>query len=176
MTEWLNWNELSSATLTSLPFLRNASIFSPYTIRLVLIYFYFDFLIAFILFHIQNNIKCFLWYLFMLYIFSFNIPMCWDYLFCFFPNTFVVVQLLGHAWFFATPWTATCQASLSLTIFQCLLKLMSIDSVMISNHLISSHPLSSSFPPAFSLCLNQNLSQWVHSLHQVEFQLQHHFF
>ena len=104
-----NWTEMNWIVLplTSLPFLRNASIFSPYTIRLVLIYFYFDFLIAFILFHIQNNIKCFLWYLFM-WFFSFNIPMCWDYLLCFSPNTFVVVQLLGHAWFFATPWTAAC--------------------------------------------------------------------
>ena len=39
------------------------------------------------------------------------------------------------------PWTAACQASLSLTNFQSLLKLMSIDSVMPSNHLILYHPL-----------------------------------
>ena len=53
----------------------------------------------------------------------------------------VVVQLLSHVWLFATPWTAICQASLSFTISQNLLKLMSIESVMPSNHLILCHPL-----------------------------------
>ena len=42
---------------------------------------------------------------------------------------------------FATPWTAACQASLSFTISWSLLKLMSIESVMPSNHLILCHPL-----------------------------------
>ena len=46
------------------------------------------------------------------------------------------VQLLGHVWIFAIPWTATCQASLSITNSQSLLKLISIESVMWSNHLI----------------------------------------
>ena len=40
-----------------------------------------------------------------------------------------------------TPWTAACQASLSFTISQSLLKLMSIELVMPSNHLILCHPL-----------------------------------
>ena len=40
-----------------------------------------------------------------------------------------------------TPWTAACQASLSITNYQSLLKLMSIESVMPSNHLILCHPL-----------------------------------
>ena len=40
-----------------------------------------------------------------------------------------------------TPWTARCQASLSFTVFQRLLKLMSIESVMPSNHPILCHPL-----------------------------------
>ena len=40
-----------------------------------------------------------------------------------------------------TPWTAACQASLSFTIFQSLPKLMSIESVMPSNHPILCHPL-----------------------------------
>jgi len=40
-----------------------------------------------------------------------------------------------------TPWTAACQASLSFTISQSLLKLMSIESVIPSNHLILCHPL-----------------------------------
>ena len=50
---------------------------------------------------------------------------------------------------FATPWTAACQASLSITNSQSLLKLMFIESVMPSNHLILCHPLlllSSIFP------------------------------
>ena len=50
---------------------------------------------------------------------------------------------------FATPWTAACQASLSITISWRLLKLMSIESVMPSNHLILCHPLlllPSTFP------------------------------
>ena len=50
--------------------------------------------------------------------------------------TFVVVQSLNHVRLFATPWTAACQASLSFTISQSLLKLMSIESVIPSNHFI----------------------------------------
>ena len=42
---------------------------------------------------------------------------------------------------YATPWTAACQASLSITNFQSLFKLMSIESVMPSNHLILCRPL-----------------------------------
>ena len=51
------------------------------------------------------------------------------------------VQSLNHVWIFATPWTAAHQASLSITNPQSLLKLMSIESVMSSNHLILCHPL-----------------------------------
>ena len=54
---------------------------------------------------------------------------------------FSSVQSLSHVWLFATPWTAACQASLSLTNSWSLLKLMSIVSVMPSNHLIFCHPL-----------------------------------
>ena len=46
------------------------------------------------------------------------------------------VQVLSHVWLFVTPWTAAHQASLSITNSQSLLKLMSIESVMPSNHLI----------------------------------------
>ena len=46
----------------------------------------------------------------------------------------VVVQSLSHVWFFVTPWTVAHQDSLSFTISQSLLKLMSIESVMPSNH------------------------------------------
>ena len=51
------------------------------------------------------------------------------------------VQLLSHVLLFATPWTAVCQASLSITNSWSLLKLMSIESVMPSNHLILCRPL-----------------------------------
>ena len=58
------------------------------------------------------------------------------------------VQSLSHVWLFVTPWTAAHQASLSITISWSLLKLMSIKSVMPSNHLTLCHPLllSSIFP------------------------------
>ena len=54
---------------------------------------------------------------------------------------FSSVQSLGHVWLFVTPWTAVCQASLSITNSWSLLKLMSIKSVMPSNHLILCRPL-----------------------------------
>ena len=47
-----------------------------------------------------------------------------------------VVQSLSRIWFFVTPWTAACQASLSFTISPSLLKLMSVELVMPSNHLV----------------------------------------
>ena len=52
------------------------------------------------------------------------------------PSEIVVVQSLSHVRLFVTPWTAVCQASLSFTISWSLLKFMSIESVMPSNHLI----------------------------------------
>ena len=51
------------------------------------------------------------------------------------------LQLLSHVWLFGTPWTAARQASLSITNSQSLLELMSIESVMPSNHLILCCPL-----------------------------------
>ena len=51
------------------------------------------------------------------------------------------VQLLSCVQVFATPWTVAYQASLSIANSQSLLKLMSIDSVMPSNHLILCHPV-----------------------------------
>ena len=53
----------------------------------------------------------------------------------------LVVQMLSHVQFFATPWTAAHQASLSFTISQSLLKLMSLESMRPSHHLIICHPL-----------------------------------
>ena len=49
--------------------------------------------------------------------------------------------MLSHVQLFATPWTAAHQASLSITNFWSLLKLISIESVIPSNHLILCHPL-----------------------------------
>ena len=51
------------------------------------------------------------------------------------------VQSLSRVQLFATPWTTACQASLSITNSRSLLKLMSVESVMPSNHLILCHPL-----------------------------------
>ena len=83
------------------------------------------------------------------------------------------VQSLSPVWLFVTPWTAACQASLSSTNYRGLLKLMSIESVMASNHLILCHPLlllPSLFPSI------RVFSRWVSSSHQVakvlELQLQ----
>ena len=53
----------------------------------------------------------------------------------------VVVQLLSCIWLFATPWIAARQALLSFTISWSLLKLISIESVMLSNHPIFSRPV-----------------------------------
>ena len=51
-------------------------------------------------------------------------------------NRWYVDQLLNHVWLFATSWTITCQAPLSSTLSQSLLKFMSINLVMLSNNLI----------------------------------------
>ena len=82
------------------------------------------------------------------------------------------LQLLSHVRLFVTPWTEALQASLSITNSWSLLKLMSMESVMPSNHLILSHPLllSSIFPcirvfsKGLALCISgQNIgaSYWA---------------
>ena len=58
-------------------------------------------------------------------------------------------QLVSHIWLFAIPWTAACQASLSVTSSWSLFKLMSIASVMPSNYLILCHPFL--LPPSILL-------------------------
>ena len=68
------------------------------------------------------------------------------------------IQSLSHVQLFATPWTAASQASLSITNYQSLFKLMSIELVMPSNHLILCHPLLFlllSFPASGSFPMNQ---------------------
>ena len=62
-------------------------------------------------------------------------------------------ESLSRVRLFVTPWTVARQASWSITNSQSLLKLMSIESMMPSNHLI----LSSPSPPAFDLCQHQGL-------------------
>ena len=56
-------------------------------------------------------------------------------------KTLSSVQLLSCVQLFVTPWTAACQAFLSITNSRSLLKLMSIESLMPSNHLILCCPL-----------------------------------
>ena len=91
-------------------------------------------------------------------------------------RVFVVVHSLSCVWLFETPWSAACQASLSFTVSQSLLKLISIESVMPSNHLLchSLLLLPSIFPQ------HQGLFQLVGSLYQVakvlELQVQHQSF
>ena len=68
--------------------------------------------------------------------------------------------MLSHVQLFSTPWTAACQASLSFTFSWNLFKLMSIESVMASKHLILPSP-------ALNISQHQGLFQWVSSLHQV---------
>ena len=88
------------------------------------------------------------------------------------------VQLLSHVQLFATLWTAACQASMSITNSQSLLKLMSIELVMLSNHLILCHPLLllPSIFPSVRVFSHESVS----SLHQVAkvlvLQLQREFF
>ena len=90
---------------------------------------------------------------------------------------FSSVQLLSHVWLLATPWTAcSTQASLSITNSQSLLKFMSIESVMPSNHLILCHPLLllPSIFPNIRVFSNESV---VHQVAKVlEFQLQHQSF
>jgi len=68
-------------------------------------------------------------------------PYVWLHVWIVFFAKYQSVRLLSHVQLFATPWTEACQASLSITNSQSLLKLMSIVSVMPSNQLILCHPL-----------------------------------
>jgi len=74
----------------------------------------------------------------------------------------VYTCLLSRVQLFATPWTAACQSSLSFIISHSLLKLMSIESVMPSNHLILCHPLLllPSIFPSISVFSNES-ALWI---------------
>ena len=65
----------------------------------------------------------------------------WSQVFCYlqtkpFLTIYLLFQLLSHGQLFATPWAAAYQAPLTFTISWSLLKLMSVESVMLSNHFI----------------------------------------
>ena len=69
-----------------------------------------------------------------------------------------LIQSLSHIQLFATPWTIACQASLPITNSQSLLELISIESVMSSNHLILCHPLLlPSISPSIRVFLNESV-------------------
>ena len=89
----------------------------------------------------------------------------------------IVIQLLSHAWFFEILWTTACQASLSFTISLTMFKLMSIESVILSNHLILCCLLL--FMPSVFPSIRVFFNEFASS-HQVikvlEPQLQHQFF
>ena len=70
------------------------------------------------------------------------------------------VQSLSCVQLFATPWTATCQASLSITNSQTHVN-------RVGDTMQASHPPSSPSPPTFNLCQHQGLFKWVSSSHQV---------
>ena len=92
---------------------------------------------------------------------------------------FSSVQLLSHVRLFLTPWTAARQASLSITNSRSLLKLMSIKSVMPSNHLILCRPLLllPSIIPSIRVFSNWRRFSSSHQVAKVlEFQLQHQSF
>ena len=85
---------------------------------------------------------------------------------------FSSVHLLSRVQLFATPRITACQASLSITNSRSSLKIMSIESMIPSSHLILSPPS----PPAPNPSQHQGPFQWVNSSHEVakvvEFQLQ----
>ena len=87
--------------------------------------------------HLKARDRWWLWYFLFIYmardifISQYDVPLF----------LIVVVQFLGCVWLFVTPWTVACQASLSFTVSWSLLKLISIESEMPSNHLILCHPL-----------------------------------
>ena len=89
------------------------------------------------------------------------------------PSVSQSVQLLTHVWLFATPWTAACQASLSIT------NSTQTHVYWVSDAIQPPHPLSSPSPPTFNLSQHQGLFP-VSSLQQVakvlELQLQHQSF
>ena len=74
------------------------------------------------------------------------------------PSQFSSIPSFSHVWFFVTPWTAAHQAPMSFIICQSLLKFMSNELVMLSNHLIHCYPFSFCllfFPALMSFPMSQ---------------------
>ena len=88
---------------------------------------------------------------------------CWEWLFLCYFYIYQSVQSFSHDQHFVTPWTTAHQASLSITNSQSLLKPMSIESVMPSNHLILCCPLLllPPIPPNIRVFSNESLFQWL---------------
>ena len=84
-----------------------------------------------------------------------------------------IVQLLSRVWLFATPWTAARQAFLSFTISYCLCRLMTIEPVMPSNHLILCHPLLllPSIFPSIRVFSNESALNQVTKVLELQLQL-----
>ena len=91
---------------------------------------------------------------------------------------FSSVQWLRSVWLFATPWIAACQASLSITNSRSSLKLMSIELVLPSSHLILCHPLVllPPIPPSIRVFSNESTlrmrwpNYWSFSFYHHSFQ------
>ena len=88
--------------------------------------------------------------------------------------TFSSIHLYSNVQLFINPWTTACQASLSITSSQSLLKLMSIESVKPPNHLIICYPLL--LPPSIFPSIRVFSDESVLHIKVLEFQLQHQSF
>ena len=80
----------------------------------------------------------------------------------------VIIQSLSHVWLFATPWSVARQASLSFTVSHSLLKLISIESMIPSNHVILCHPLLL-LPSVFPRIREKE--RYIHLLHKWHYYL-----
>ena len=91
---------------------------------------------------------------------------------------FVVIQLISPVHLFDIPWTEACQTFLSFTMSWSLLKLMSIESVMPSNHFVHCHPLLllPSVFPSIRVFSNQLVKYSLQVATVLELQLQHQSF
>ena len=86
----------------------------------------------------------------------------WAHFYVYLPFVYPLfssVQSLSHIQLFAASWTTVCQASLSITNSQSLFKLMSIELVMPSNHLILCHPLL--LPPSIFPSIRVFLNEYI---------------
>ena len=94
------------------------------------------------------------WHIYLIFLYSNNHLLTYN---------IIIVQLLSHVWLFVTTWTAARQASLSFTVSRSLLKLVSIELVMPSNHLVLCRPLL----PFVSLCTTKSTSAYL-SAHSAQ--------